>query len=173
MAARVALQSCSAFCRQAAIGGAYELLDRNASVTGKDYYPNPDAFIALLFNDLMGTTALDAQFGEAVPATLRAWAHCHPSHGVTFLILNVDGNATYPVTLPSAEGDLYLLSAPALDSQVMDLNGSPLLPVNGGMPETFTPLALTSATVVLPPQTLAFVHMTSLSNSACQQDRRQ
>jgi heparanase 1 len=104
------------------------------------FRPNPDYYALLLFNRLMGQTVLNVTT-DAIPGQdfLRAYAHCAPASvrsqagDVTVLLINVNNATAYDIVLEASGGGggswsslarhEYVMSAPALDSQSVALNG--------------------------------------------------
>ncbi|KAL5698260.1 heparanase [Ranunculus cassubicifolius] len=80
------------YCRQTLIGGNYGLLNTTTLL------PNPDYYSALLWNQLMGTNVLFANFTGT--NKIRAYSHCaKQSKGIVLLLINLDGNTTVQVHL--------------------------------------------------------------------------
>eukprot|EP01060_Flectonema_neradi_P009029 TRINITY_DN1645_c0_g1_i1.p1 TRINITY_DN1645_c0_g1~~TRINITY_DN1645_c0_g1_i1.p1 ORF type:complete len:479 (+),score=92.04 TRINITY_DN1645_c0_g1_i1:60-1496(+) len=119
------------FCRQALIGGNYELIDH------RNMEPNPDFYGALLFNSFMGSSVLNATSDNEL---VRAWAHCNKnSSDVSFLLMNF-GNNSAEVKLPTSSKttrDEYHMTATFINATEVMLNGnvmtydSPISPVQG------------------------------------------
>ncbi|KAJ9457614.1 Heparanase-like protein 1 [Diplonema papillatum] len=112
-----------AFCRQAFLGGNYELLDHRTNL------PNPDFFGAVLFKKLLGPRVLAAASNST---DLHAYAQCTPgtSGNVTVLMLNYGAGAA-TVSLPPAAAPTrqeYHLRGHGgvLNSSHVDLNGEML-----------------------------------------------
>ena len=136
------------FCRQAFIGGNYELLNHLTME------PNPDYYGALLFHSLMGPTVLDSSTDNGM---VRSWAHCNRNNtAVSFLLLNF-GNETVNVKLPTSSKptrDEYHMTAPFINSTSVLLNGkvlaydSAITPVHAQANTNFVLLNNTYAYVV-------------------------
>jgi heparanase len=108
--------------RQALIGSDYGLLDANT------LEPRPDYHNSLLWRRLMGKAVLDVRQDTPHPS-LRAYAHCSArGAGVSLLVLNssTQHTARFRVEGAPAESIRYDLSAPALDSPTLYLNGRAL-----------------------------------------------
>ncbi|KAJ9450306.1 Heparanase-like protein 3 [Diplonema papillatum] len=169
LAARVALNT-SAFCRQAAIGGDYELLDRSTD----PYRPNPDAYVAALFTDLMGLTALNASLSVPGSGYFRPWAQCGRKGGLVLLFVNIDSNSTYRTTVSSftkgLEMEVYELSADSLSSAEMKLNGEILMPLaDGSLPEMTGVKTSYSGSFDIKPLTTVFVAFPGVELAGCRQ----
>ena len=131
LAARAALNH-SAFCRQALVGGYYELLDRAT------FRPNSDYYVGLLFKQLMGPTVLrtTVSHGMDPSGSLRAWAQCQTPGIVTLLLINLSNETLYSVPIASlgisgiagSSRFDYELSADGLAAQTVKLNGAVLQP---------------------------------------------
>jgi len=174
LAARARLNH-SAFCRQALVGGFYEMLDRATLA------PNPDYWGALAFRQLMGPTVLEARVDGDTTRMLRAWAQCQPPGVVTLLLINLSNDTIYEFAVeslglpgaPSAPRSEYELAAGgdgSLTAQNVTLNGVALQPVGpqGRIP-SLTALAVggKGATVVVRPQTIRFVVFEGVAATPC------
>jgi heparanase 1 len=174
------------FCRQTLAGGNYGLLNTST------LQPNPDLYALLLWRRLMGrgvlnvsSLAADARTKHQPSTTsyLRAYAHCaaSPFHAgdVTLLLLNLAPNETAEVEVrglgraPSAREE-YTMSAEALSSQVVRLNGVELHAAENGTIPELTPRVVQPTGGSLPPITLApltygFYVLRGVGASACTQ----
>jgi heparanase 1 len=107
--------------RQTLVGSDYGLLD---AVTLE---PRPDYYNSLLWRKLMGEVVLDARLSSPYPY-LRAYAHssAEPGGGVSLLVLNLHPERAVAFEIEGAPRELllYALSAPALDSPQLYLNGT-------------------------------------------------
>lgn len=133
--AQLARLGVDVFCRQQISADGYGLLD-------KALVPHPDFFTAVLYKRLVGATVLNTSVtdnGNPQESYVRIYAHCSrtPTAGVALVFLNLLGEAV-SVRLPAAmaEGPRkeWHLTAPALSSKVMSLNGVPLQLVNEQLP---------------------------------------
>jgi heparanase len=147
--------------RQALLGSDYGLLDDNT------LEPRPDYHNSLLWRRLMGSTVLDVR-RETPSPSLRAYAHCSArGAGVSLLVLNLSTqhSARFRVEGAPAESIRYDLSAPALDSPVVFLNGRPL---RGEASELEgRRVGDTDAELRLAPASYAFFELPSWSAPAC------
>ena len=132
----------SVFCRQDFVGIDYGMVDCAT------YAPLPDYYSAILWTELMGTTALAA---TSTSPSVRAYAHCSPSSGpssgedgkptagdgtagggstggVTGLLLNLDNSTTRNVTLNG-----FSAAAPRVEWHLTGPGGagSPKMALNG------------------------------------------
>ncbi len=127
--------------------------------------PRPDYWAALLWKRLMGRVVLDA--GPPVGA-LHVYAHClrGVSGGVTVLALNTSRTESAALAV-HPEAEVYVLSAPDLDSTEVQLNGADLevLP-NGDLP-ALSPEKASSTRIKIPPKTISFIAMTKANNLSC------
>jgi heparanase 1 len=109
--------------RQTLVGSDYGLLD------GETLEPRPDYHNCRLWRKLMGQVVLDAQVSPGNPY-VRAYAHCSAelAGAVTLLVLNLHPERAARVEIADGPPELliYALSAPALDSERLYLNGTPL-----------------------------------------------
>jgi len=136
-----AVQGHDAYCRQALVGGNYALMN---STTMR---PNPDYYLARLWNQLMGKEVLaaftdGALGGNGTQGDLRSYAHCLTPEertrlgitGPVIFLINL-GDAPREVELQVQGGGTrapwryeWRLSSPSLTSQDMYLNGKLLEP---------------------------------------------
>eukprot|EP00797_Seminavis_robusta_P003544 Sro1222_g253790.2 (516) ;mRNA; f:11347-12894 len=110
------------FCRQALVGGNYELI--NTKPHGSDnnmYYPNPSYFAAYLFAQIMGAQArhvttlgrMEEHHANAnnsgmedSSSRVRVYAHCHVNHRrLGLLLLNYDNRTTIDFVLKGYDND--------------------------------------------------------------------
>ena len=176
LAARAALNH-SAFCRQALVGGFYEMLDR-ATLS-----PNPDFWGALLFRRLMGPTVLKTRVDAASPM-LRAWAQCESPGVVTLLLINLSNDTRFQVPLEglglpgvatATRMDYELHSSggatddEALRSRNVSLNGALLQPGPQGEIPSLGQYAKSSrdSSITVRPHTLRFVVFEGVAARPC------
>lgn len=130
----------------------YGLLDEDG------FEPRPDYWAAVLWGRLMGPTVLAVRAEQAAPG-LRVYAHCTPDAdrpGVTYAVVNSSATGTRRVATRSGEATVYRLTADALDSGDVSLNGTKLVAHDDG---TLPRLAGDSAegAVEVPPASVVFV----------------
>ena len=157
-AGRLAKQGVSAIFHNTLSASEYGVIDEHS------WTPRPNYWAALLWRRLMGTRVLDA--GEARPG-LHVYAHCQrdQSGGVSMLAINL--GETEATLTTSGPADIYLLSATALESTELMLNGETLaLRDDGALPELH-PRHAPDGTVTLPPKTIAFVATPDAHNAQC------
>ena len=170
---RVARTGQPVVVRQSLSGASYGFIDDT------DLSPNPDYFLSVLWKRLMGSKVL----GGLVTGgdSLRAYAHCTaetaPNYvpgAVTVAALNLATDAAAKVRLPffpSGSVDLYALSAPALDSKTVNLNGVPLAVAADGSPPALLPLQLPASSgapcFTIPPASYAFAVLPHANAAAC------
>ncbi len=177
LAARASLNH-SAFCRQALVGGYYELLDRAT------LHPNPDFWAALLFRQLMGATVLRAQVGGGGGGggarMLRVWAQCQPPGVVTLLFINLSNETAFEVAVddlglpgaasaPRFDYELSAAGSDALAARSVSLNGVTLQPGPQGEIPYLSQHALPGkgASVVVRAHTLRFVVFEGVAARPC------
>ncbi len=160
---RLAKQGVSAIFHNTLAASDYALID---DVT---LSPRPNYWAALLWRRLMGHVVLDA--GQSSEA-LHIYAHClrdlglrDSSGGVSLLAINLGDEAASLSTPIAAE--IYLLSAPELQSRTMRLNGRDLaLGRNDRLPR-LRPQRLRPGEIFLPPHTSAFIALPRARNANC------
>jgi heparanase 1 len=145
--------------RQTLVGSNYGVLRE------QDLSPNPDYWASILWKRLMGQRVLQVE--SDAPPTLRAYAHCAPEGGaVTLALVNIDA-APIDVALPGADASVWLLTAPALDTRSVHLNGDLLRLRDGtGLP-AMGPETRQGRTLTLPPRSYAFVSLPDAGGDAC------
>ena len=139
----------------------YGLLDENT------YAPRPNYWAALLWHRMMGATVLDS--GVPLQEGLHVYAHCMANSpgGVTLLVIQNDRTAAHSLTLPAA-GQRYTLSAPRLNGEDVQLNGTKLaLGPRDQLPE-LKPVTDKGGTEAFTPATISFVAWPDAHNTACQ-----
>lgn len=181
LAARAALNH-SAFCRQALVGGFYELLGRES------FEPNPDFYAALLFKQLMGPTVLRARVVGNATRMLRVWAQCQSPGLVTLLLLNLANDTDYQVPVDSlgvpglagAKRYDYELTAASTDnaggltSRRIALNGALLQPGPAGQIPSLSAHALDQTgnpLIVVRRHSVRFVTLEDTAAEACYPQR--
>lgn len=161
--ARLAKQGVDAVITHALISGSNGILDE------KTFLPNADYWAAVLWRRLMGNRVLDA--GSIRPG-LHVYAHCmrNTSGGVTLLAINLD-DAPAEVKV-SGTTERYELSAPALESGTVMLNGTPLvLDEHDNLPQMNAVRAKRGA-VSVAPTSIAFIAMPEAGNASCKIDSK-
>ncbi len=145
--------------RQTLSGSDYGLLDEWT------LEPRPDYWVSVLHKRLMGQRVLAA---TSPSDTVRAYAHCAadgPAGAVAATLINLDEEPVAVGLELAGPVDLYLLTAPALDSREVSLNGHRLeapVPDLGALAEP-----LEAAIVTLPARSLAFVSAPAADAAAC------
>lgn len=132
----------------------------------KTLIPRPNYWAALLWHNTMGTTVLDA--GTSPSPSVHLYAQCMKSQpgGVTLLAINLSQTETLSLAVPE-KSTRYTLTAPALSSNTVQLNGQELsLSANGDVP-TPTGVATAKGTVPLPPVSITFLTLSGANNPAC------
>lgn len=138
----------------------YGLLDE------QDFSPRPKYWAALLWRQLMGQAVLDA--GKRPELDLHVYAHCLRGvpGGVALVALNLDRVRTKSLTMPMATRR-YTLTAPALNSAQVALNGKRLaLGPNDAIP-AMSDSAVPAGSMDLPPASITFVAIANAGNPAC------
>jgi hypothetical protein len=119
----------------------------------------------------MGQRVLDVA-RTAVDEYVRVYAHCSYERpgAVTLLAINLDPDQSVRLEvegIPNTGKELYLLSADALDSSDIALNGVVLHDENG-TPPALEPKRIGKGPADLPPRTIAFVIYPDAEAAACQ-----
>jgi heparanase 1 len=151
----------SVVVRQALLGSDYGLLD------DETLEPRPDYHGSSLWRQLMSATVLNVRADGRNPL-LRAYAHCSArGEGVSLLVLNLSPRerARFQVTGAPAEGIRYDLTAPALDSPTLYLNGRALHGDAGELRGRVT--SGTDGVLSLAPASYSFVELPSWAAPAC------
>jgi hypothetical protein len=130
--------------------------------------PRPNYWAAWLWKRTMGTRVLDP--GIAPTPNLRVFAHCMKDSrgGVSILVLNLDEKREQTVQLPLT-GERYTLSAPALSSKEVLLNGVELKAAQDGTVPAIQGQAMKAGTLHFAPSTISFVTVPNARNAACMQ----
>jgi heparanase 1 len=129
--------------------------------------PKPDFWAAVLWKQTMGTTVLDP--GSPSDPALRIYAHCARAskEGVTLLVLNTDKNEKHSIVLP-ATAERYSLTADALDSTSVSLNGTALHAASDGSLPPISGQPVNAGTISLDPQSITFLTVPAARNKSCQ-----
>ncbi len=155
--ARLAKQGLDAIFTHALISGSNGVIDE------KTFTPNADYWAALLWRRFMGTRVLDAGHGQP---GLQLYAHCQRGNpkGVTLLALNLT-DVALSLQVPGPI-ERYTLDAPVLQSQQVELNGTPLqLAADDSLP-SLQP-SLHSGAADLAPTSVNFLVLPEAANPAC------
>jgi heparanase len=138
----------------------YGLLDENS------YTPRPNFWAAVLWRRLMGTTVLQPE--PSPSPDLRLYAHCLRGvpGGVSLLVINASRTAPRSLTLPTAV-ERYTLTAQALQSTQVKLNGNELqLAADDALP-SFTAVPTTPKTLTFAPTSITFLAIPNADNNSC------
>lgn len=128
--------------------------------------PRPDYWAALLWKRTMGNVVLDP--GAPKNEDLRVFAQCANDQkgGVTILALNTDTEHEQTLTL-SQPAEAFTLTAPALTSQKVQLNGTELRPESDGSVGSLKGAHVSSGTIHLKPSSVVFLVIASAHNESC------
>ncbi len=157
--ARLAKGGLDAIFTHALISGSNGVIDE------KTFDPNPNYWAALLWQRLMGTGVLEAGVEKD---GLHVYAHCqrHNVDGVTLLAINLKDSEDALTVLGPA--DVYVLTAPELQSRTVNLNGDPLrLTATEALP-AILPNRVLNNTIALQPTSVTFIVLPKSNNGACQ-----
>ncbi len=167
----------SVVLRQSLVGADYGML------SSRDFSPNPDFWLSLLWKKLMGEKVLEASANEHTrpgnKTHTRVYAHCtaqsapeYRPGAVTFLAINTHWNEPSDLELPKE------LTGPALafsiDSQgprskIVRLNGTTLtLAAEDQLPPLEGQAIDPEQTLILPPLSAVFIVFQDASAPACQ-----
>lgn len=134
--------------RQTLSGSDYGLLD------DVDLTPYPDYWLSVLWRRLMGTSVLDA---ATTDERLRTYAHCHPEAGITLAVINRSQQDLAVTAALDLDGEAYVLTADALDSRTVSLNGIQLQLDGDQLPDMDSTPAPGGA-ALFPAQSYGFIH---------------
>jgi hypothetical protein len=128
--------------------------------------PRPNYWAALLWHTTMGETVLDA--GTSPSSDVHLYAHCmkRAPGGVTLLALNL--SRTEPQTINVTDASVrYTLTAPGLESHVVELNGKePKVSAGGDVPN-LEGVGTAKGSIRLPAASITFLAMPRAGNAAC------
>lgn len=157
--ARLAKQGVSVVMHNTLAASEYGLIN------GETLEPRPNYWAALLWRRLMGQVVLDA--GEIRPG-LHVYAHClgDKHGGVSVLAINNGDESSTIDAQGSAE--VYLMTAPSIESATVSLNGKPLAMSSNDRLPTLTPQRVKQGKVVLPARSIGFIAMPDARNLECQ-----
>ncbi len=139
--------------------GDYALLDP------KTLDPRPDYWAALLWRRLMGTTVLDA--GQPLSPNLYLYAQCQRGTpgGVTLLAVNAnDTSAAIDVPM---DAQRFSMTASALDSKQILMNGEPLALGRGNTLPSIAPAISPKGSTQLAPHSITFFTVAGANNPSC------
>jgi hypothetical protein len=136
-----------------------------ALIDDTTWQPRPNYWAALLWRRLMGETVLDA--GPLQPG-LHVYAHCLRDHlgGVAVVAINLDRAQTAALDVPIA-GERYSLTADALQSGTVKLNGRPLALTSGEALPPLRPARTSPGALWLAPASITFLALPTASAAAC------
>jgi heparanase 1 len=150
--------------RQTLSGSNYGLID------DETLDPRPDYWASVLWRQLMDVRALGVIRDDVAPL-VRAYAHCTRDRpgAVTVLAINLDPERSVRVEVDGlgAQKELHLLTADALDSVDLMLNGTVLRDTDGELPD-LSPEVLGGRPADLPPRSIALVTYSNANATACQ-----
>lgn len=135
--------------RQTLAGSDYGLLD------DVNFAPYPDYWTSALWRRLMGAVVLDT---ESSAPHARAYAHCHPEAGVTVAIVNLLEEEQDIITDVEGPAVAYVLSAEALDSDIVLLNDAPLQLTEDDQLPSLEGVAVDDGLIPFPATSYGFVH---------------
>ncbi|MFA6701116.1 MAG: hypothetical protein WCR12_01400 [Dysgonamonadaceae bacterium] len=140
-------------CHNTLFASEYSLIDQDTHI------PNPNYWMALLWNRLMGTQVYDASSSSE-----GVYLFAHNTKGddakITFLVINTS-NDDKSIDAPGG-AEIYALTAENLDSREVILNGTKLaLTSNNELPET-KGIATNNSQISVAPQSIAFVTVPKL-----------
>jgi heparanase 1 len=149
--------------RQTLSGSNYGLIDDDT------LEPRPDYWASVLWRRLMGDRVLDVGRGEVADA-VRVYAHCSYQRpgSVSVLAINLDPENAVRLQIEGLRGgkELYLLTADALDSAELLLNGIVLDDDDGALPD-LSPEPIGSRPADVPARSIAFVVFPDADAPAC------
>lgn len=128
--------------------------------------PRPNYWVALLWNQVMGTRVLDP--GIPKTDTVEVFAHCAKGKkgAVALVAMNMDKTAAHSLSIP-ATSERYTLTAPDLYSTSLMLNGKPLEALPDGSIPTIKAESVKGGVVGLKPLSISFMTIEGASNEAC------
>jgi heparanase 1 len=128
--------------------------------------PRPDYWAALVWKRTMGDVVLDP--GPIKNPNLRVYAHCSKDHkgGITLLALNTDREHEQVLSLPQP-AQRFTLTAPALTSEKVLLNGMELRPESDGSVGSLKAAHASAGAIRLEPSSVTFLIIPSARNENC------
>jgi len=155
---RLAKHGVSAIFHNTLAASEYGLIDQT------NLEPRPNYWAALLWRRLMGNVVLDA---GPIRAGLHVYAQCLRGQkgGVTVLAINTaDEAAAVEVSAPA---ELYILTAPALTSGKVLLNGRKLAVGRDDHIPVLLPVRLKAMRATVGPRSIAFITIPRAANPNC------
>ncbi|MDD2243128.1 MAG: hypothetical protein VB024_02180 [Dysgonamonadaceae bacterium] len=135
------------------VASEYSLIDQDTHI------PNPNYWMALLWNRLMGTQVYNAS-SSSEGVYLFAHNTKDDDSKITFLVINIS-NENKIITAPEGV-EVYALTAENLDSREVMLNGTKLaLTTNNELPET-KGVAAENGQITIAPQSIAYITVPKL-----------
>jgi hypothetical protein len=132
--------------------------------------PRPNYWAAVLWTRTMGAGVLDphVQNDQSGGQSLGVYAHCMKDTpgGVSMLILNTDPTAAQSVEVPIAS-ERYTLTAPALTSKTVLLNGATMTAAADGSLPAIKGQAVKAGSLRIAPASITFVTMPTAGNASC------
>jgi heparanase len=128
--------------------------------------PRPDYWASLLWKRTMGSSVLDP--GTPKDQPLRVFAQCSKEGkgGVTILALNTD--AEHEQALPLLQSaERFTLSAPALESEQVMLNGTELKAGTDGSIPSLRAQRVPASVIHLQPLSITFLTIPTAHNASC------
>jgi hypothetical protein len=128
--------------------------------------PRPNYWSAVLWRRLMGTTVLNP--GPSEPDTTHVYAQCLRGRpgGVALLIVNADRTNARTMKIPTASVR-YTLTAPALESGTVQLNGIELkLGAEDELPE-LAGVPAKAGNLRFAPASITFLAVPQANNTSC------
>ena len=155
---RLAKQGVSVIMHNTLAASDYALIDEETMT------PRPSYWAAVLWRRNMGEVVLDA--GPIRPG-LHVYAHCLRGSrgGVAIAAINLDQTQAATINLPAA-AKRYTLSADALQSETVKLNGRPLAMVQDNLPK-LSGIKTKAGRVTLPAASITFLAIKKAGNPAC------
>ena len=128
--------------------------------------PRPDYWAALVWKRTMGNVVLDP--GAPKNESLRIFAHCAKDQkgGVAILALNTDTEHEQALSL-SQPAEAFTLTARALTSVKVQLNGTELKPESDGSVGWLKGVHVSAGTISLKPSSITFLIIASAHNGSC------
>ena len=156
--ARLVKQGLGAMFTHALISGSNGIIDE------KTLNPNASYWGAVLWNRLMGNRVLDA---DANRPGLNVYAHCQRGVRGAVTLLAINYGDTSAKVLLIGRAQLYLLTAPQLQSRSVLLNGKPLSVGSDNRLPEMAPRAISDGVVSLPAHSIGFIALPGAGNRSC------
>jgi hypothetical protein len=128
--------------------------------------PKPNFWAAVLWKRTMWTTVLNPS-ATSDPA-LRIYAQCTrgSKDGVTLLVLNTDKTEKHSIVLPAA-AERYTLTADALESTSVSLNGTLLQAADDGSLPPMQGQHVDAGNIAFAPESVTFLTIATAGNKNC------